>query len=131
MKILKGKKPGFFRVESSSRKGKFYDVDIKKPFCTCPSFIFRQMKKHGACKHVVAAREFAQKGKAEKACGRAVRKGSMKKGEDIYKKTIDFVKEKKEVDSMKLIEKFGGEIVDELIRRGELIEKRGKIRVLD
>ena len=130
MKILKSKKEGFYKVESAGHKGKFYEVDINKPFCSCPDFMFREIKKHGVCKHINAAREFAQKKKAEKASGKAARKGSNRKGEDIYKKTIDFVKEKGEADSMELIERFGEEIVDELIRKGELIEKKGKIRIL-
>lgn len=130
MKILKGKKEGFFKVESSSKKGKFYEVDINKPFCNCPAFMFRELKHHGVCKHIIEAREFSQKGKAKKASAKAVKKGAMKKGEDIYAKAVEFVKQKKEVGSMELINKFGGEIVDELIRRGELIEKKGKIRIL-
>lgn len=130
MKILKGKKEGLYKVESSSKKGKFYEVDIKKPFCNCPAFMFRELKRHGVCKHVLAAREYAHKGKAEKAVKEAVKKGAIKKGEDIYTKAVEFVKSKREVGSMELINKFGEEIVDELIRRGELIEKKGKIRIL-
>jgi len=131
MKVLKGKRQGFFKVESSSKKGKFYEVDINKPFCTCPAFMFREMKKHGVCKHIAEAREFAVKKRAKDASGKAVRKGSIKKGEDIYMKTVEFVKEEGEVDSVKLMEKFGDEIVDELIKKGELIERRGRVRVLD
>ena len=116
MKITK-LKDGKFKVESHV-KGKFYSVNIEQPFCSCPHFIFRMVKVHGECKHIKAVKEKYAK-KPTKAD---------KKKQD---KVMDYVKEKKEVDSIQLIEKFGEEKVNELIEKGELIEDKGKIRLLE
>ncbi len=45
-----------FKVESS-RKSKFYEVNIEQPFCDCPDFLFREIKRHGKCKHIIAVEE--------------------------------------------------------------------------
>jgi len=112
MKILK-QKDGTYKVESSSRKGKFYIVDLREQTCTCPHFILRMKRIHGLCKHIQAVKDKFEK--------RDVKS---------YVKIIDFVKKNKEVDSLTLIKKFSEEAVDDLLSRGELIEKEGKIRVL-
>ena len=108
-----------FKVESSSKKGKFYEVNIEQPFCDCPSFLFIEVKKHGICKHIKAVQEYLDKGKLDK------------KSKAKTDKILDYVKNKKEVDSLKLIEKFSEEIVNELIQKGELIEEKGKIKILE
>lgn len=112
MKILK-QKNGTFKVESHV-KGKFYIVDPRKGICTCPHYRFRMAKIHGLCKHLQAVKDKAQK--------RDVKS---------YGKIIGYVQKKKEVDSLELIKKFGEDAVDDLLSRGELIEKEGRIRVLD
>ena len=45
-----------YEVESST-PGKFYKVDISKPFCGCAHFRFRMMKVGGLCKHLEAVKE--------------------------------------------------------------------------
>lgn len=98
-----------FKVESSSKKGKFYVIDLEKKTCSCPAFIFRK-----SCKHLIAVQEFA----AEKNSG-------------ITKRVLAYVGKAEEIDSVKLIEKFGDEPVNILLGSGELIEKHGRIRLLD
>lgn len=112
MGILK-QKDGTYTVESSSRKGKFYVVDLDKGTCTCPHFRLRMARIHGLCKHMEAVKDENE-------------------GRDIksYGKIIDYIQEKGEVDSLELIKKFGEDAVDDLLSRGELIEKEGKIRIL-
>ena len=40
MNIIKS--DGSYKVESDTKKGKFYLVDISKPNCECPAFKFRK-----------------------------------------------------------------------------------------
>jgi len=104
-----------FLVESANTPGKFYSVDPKKPWCTCYDFRFRESKLHSTCKHVRAVRE----------------KYSDREDKAKHKKILEFVKKHEEVDAVELIDKFGEGDVDELIKRGELLEKKGKIRILN
>jgi len=120
MKIKKINKEKY-KVESSSKKGKFYNVNIEQPFCDCPDFMFREIKKHGKCKHIKAVEEYLKKKKVK----------IEKKTKPKYDKIIAYVKKQKQVDSLKLIEKFGEPIVNELIQKGDLIEEKGKIKVLE
>ncbi len=113
MKVL-NQRDGTYKIESSSRKGKFYIVDLGKGTCTCPHFVLRLKRVHGMCKHMGAVKDKSEK--------RDV------KG---YGKVIDYVQKKGQVESLELIKKFGEEAVDDLIRRGELAEKEGRIRVLE
>ena len=112
MKLLK-QKDGTYKAESSSRKGKFYIVDIDKQTCTCPHYILRMKRIHGMCKHIQAVGDKAQK--------RDVKS---------YGRVIGYVQKKVEVASLELIKKFGEQAVDDLLSRGELIEKDGKIMIL-
>jgi len=113
MKLLK-QKNNTFKVESSSRKGKFYIVDISKGTCTCPHYRIRMARIGGKCKHILAVL-----GKAQK---------KTKKSDT---KLLDFVKKQGEVDSFALIKKFSEEEVDDLVSRGEIIEEHGMIKVLE
>ena len=114
MKLLK-QKDGSFKVESSSRKGKFYIVDPVKGTCTCPHYKMRMARIGGKCKHLQAVADKAQK-----------------RDKKSYNNILEFVKKsKKEVDSLTLIKKFGEEAVDDMISRGELIEEHGIIKVLE
>ena len=112
MKILK-QKDGKFKVESSS-VGKFYTVDLKKGTCTCLHYITRMSKIRGLCKHLEAVKDQVEARDSES-----------------YEKIIEYVKFKGEVDSLELINKFGEDAVDDLLSRGELIEERGRVRVLE
>lgn len=113
MKILK-QKDGTFKAESSSRKGKFYIVDLKEQTCTCPHFLLRMKRIHGLCKHLQAVNDKFQKKDA--------------KG---YGKIIRYVQKKNKVDSLELIKRFNEKAVDDLLSRGELIEKDGRIGILE
>jgi predicted nucleic acid-binding Zn finger protein len=107
MKINKSADHYKVKSESSNR---WYDVFPERPFCSCPNFVFRSMRTGGICKHVAAVQELV---------------GA------VDTKIIDYVKKKGEVDSVDIIEKFGEEKVNTLIERGELVERAGKIRVLE
>ncbi|MBU0628727.1 MAG: hypothetical protein KKC75_06040 [Nanoarchaeota archaeon] len=104
---------GTYKVDSESSKGKFYTVDLNRMTCTCPHFRTRLQRIHGMCKHMEAVKD--------KFEGR---------DSESYENIIAYVKSKWEVDSIELIKKFSEEAVDDLISRGELIEYRGKIRIL-
>lgn len=119
-----------YLVESSSKKGKFYEVDIKKPFCNCPDFMFRELKIHGECKHLKAVRTYISDNIS--GCGKkskGIKKRQGRKGRDLEKSLLQELS-KGPVDSIKLINRYGEEIVDELKRRGEIIEKGGEVRIL-
>ena len=102
-----------YKVESS-KKGKFYVVDLIKGTCTCPHFRLRLARVHGMCKHMQAVKDKVESRDSES-----------------YGKILSYVNEKGEVDSLELIKKFGEDAVDDLLSRGELIEKNGMVRVLD
>ena len=108
-----------YLVESSSRKGKFYEVDIKKPFCSCPQFMFREIKMHGECKHIKEVRDFLAK-----------RRKPSRKEAGKEKGLLDELRNGP-VDSIKLIKKYGEEMIDDLKKRGEIIEERGEVRILE
>jgi len=116
MKIIKLKDK--FKVESHT-KGKFYIVDLNQPSCTCPHFMFRLKSTGGECKHIIAVKEKYSKRKIPK---------KIKKEHD---KILQFIRKKGSIDSMELIKKFGDKLVESLIKSGDLIEKQGKIKVLE
>lgn len=120
MKLIQDKKDSDkFKVESSSRKGHYYHVNIAQPFCDCPAFIITEMKRRGECKHIKAAKQYALSHASQAA-----------EREDNSDKIISFVREKGEIDSIELINKFGEENINELIKAGELFEKHGRIKLL-
>jgi hypothetical protein len=116
---MKIRKNGAKYLVKSSSSSRVYDVnpDQEHPFCTCPQFIFRGVKTGEACKHIIAVREYDKSG--------------IKKDKTDTHKIVGFVKEKGKVESVKLIEKFGEEAVNSLIKEGVLVEKRGMISLLD
>lgn len=103
-----------YRVESTSRKGQFYEVDLNKPSCSCPAFRFQAMRKGGVCKHVDA-----------------VQRHAAAEHKDVHAEVIAFLKTEGETDSITLIERFGEEAVNALLQQGQLTEERGKIRLLE
>ncbi len=113
------KKDGF-EVESSSKKGLFYKVDPQKPWCDCPEYKFREIRRKGICKHIKAVREYIEQTQ-QKTLGKENASPSVEKFIDSHGGKID---------SIELIEKFGEETVDSMIKRGELIEENGKISIL-
>ena len=108
MVIKKTKEKGVYQIESKSSKGKFYDVNILNRTCTCPGFRFRR-----SCRHI------------QEVINQAYNQKS-----DVFDEIISYVKSHLEVDAITLIEKFGEDNVNELINRGEIIEERGKIKLL-
>jgi hypothetical protein len=106
------KSEGTYEVESKS-SGKFWKVDLSKNLCNCPHFLFRLRKFGGECKHIKAVKELVTKGNADK-----------------FDEIKSYVTEHVFVDSIEIIEKFGEDIVNEMIAHGELIEEHGKIRLL-
>lgn len=111
MRIIKQKDK--FRVESS-KKGKFYVVDLAEPSCSCPHFQIRMRRIGGECKHI-----------------KAVRDSTEKRTKKDYDSILSAVKKKGSVETVKLIEEFGEQAVDDLLARGELIEQAGFVRILE
>lgn len=105
-----------YEIESLSKPGTFYKVDPDKPFCTCPDFRFHHLKMGGVCKHIAAVQEHV--GKQGKASGKS------------DAEILAYVEQQREVDALQLIAKFGDAAVDGLIKRGELIEQKGRIALL-
>jgi hypothetical protein len=117
---IKKTKDGY-EIESTSRKGKWYRVDPAKPWCECADFRFREMRKKGVCKHIKAVRELIEKTQQKTL------KKEQKKGDEV----IGFIESRGgQTDALELIDKFGEERIDSLIKSGELIEKSGKITIL-
>ena len=112
---------GTYSVESSSKKGRWYNVDLKKPWCDCPAYKFRHLKAKSACKHIAAVRKYIEETQQE----------TLAASQETTEEVLTFVEDAGgEVDSIELIEKFGDSKVDELISQGELVEKKGKIKIL-
>ena len=110
---IKKQPDGTFQVESS-KKGKYYAVDLSKGSCTCPFFRFSLQRVHGECKHILAVKDMVQ--------GR---------DRESYEEIILFVKGHQPVESISLIKEFGEDAVDDLLSRGELIEEGGMVKILE
>jgi hypothetical protein len=110
-----------YKVESSSRKGQWYEVDPDKPWCDCPAYKFRYMKAKQVCKHIKAVREYIEKTQQKTLAA------EQEKTDDV----LSFIENSGgEADSLELIDRFGEKKVDRLIQLGEIIEKQGKIKIL-
>jgi predicted nucleic acid-binding Zn finger protein len=120
MRIIKLKN-NRYKVESSS-KGKFYSVDLNAPFCDCPQFMFREKARGGKCKHILAI---------EEKYGNKPKQKVSQKTLSSFSKIIEEVKQKEEVETVVLMEKYGEKEVQELIDRGELIETKGKVKITE
>lgn len=118
IKKLKGNK---FKVESST-KGKFYTVDLTAPGCTCAHFMFRLRGAGGKCKHILAV---------EEGYGIKKKRKNQQKSLLAYSRIIDEVRKKGEIETVVLMEKYGVDEVQDLIEKGELIEKQGKARAVE
>ncbi|MBW2968093.1 SWIM zinc finger family protein [Candidatus Woesearchaeota archaeon] len=118
---VKKNKDGTFDVESGSKPGKFYHVDIKKPWCDCPAYKFRYLKSKSMCKHMKAVKEWQEINEREK---------KLEEEKTIEMMVEHLVEAGGEVDSVKLIELYGEEMVDRLIKSGEAVEQGGKIIIL-
>lgn len=133
-RIKKGKKSGQYEVESSSQKGKFYIVDTNRGSCSCPYWLFHLVKTGGKCKHMLAVEDkYSIKIKARKPSeNEEAPKPKKKTKAQVSKleKALDYVKSKGNVSSVEFIDKFSEDALNELIEAGEVIEEKGKIRIL-
>jgi len=110
-----------YAVESSSRKGKWYKVDPDKPWCDCPAYKFKYLKSKQLCKHIKSVREYIEK-KEQK---------TLVKEQENTDEILAFIEAKGgEIDSVDLMEIFGDDKVERLIKLGEIIEQKGKIKIL-
>ena len=108
-----------FDIESESRPGTIYSVDPKKPFCSCPGYRFYYQRQGNLCKHIQVVQKYVVEHETEQNQG-------------VPKEEIlSYVKEHEPIESIELIEKFSEEAINTLLEQGELIEEKGKIRVLN
>ena len=115
------KEKDHYKIESTSKKGTYYQVDPKKPWCECAGFRFREMKKKGVCKHITAVREYIEKTQQKTLNPRSAESEGV----------VAYIEKKGgEADSIELIDKFGEDDVNSLLAAGEITEKAGKIKIL-
>ncbi|NQU78935.1 SWIM zinc finger family protein [Candidatus Woesearchaeota archaeon] len=108
-----------YEIESSSEKGTFYTVEPDKPWCDCPTYKFRELRRKGLCKHIKAVREYLEN----------IDESSNK--QEKTDKIHQYIEnEGGEAESIAMIDKFGEEIVNKLIKAGDIIENSGKIKIL-
>lgn len=103
----------FYEVESASKNGKFYKVDPVRKTCSCPAFLYRYSKVGLPCKHIDAVLDQAGE-----------------QTENSSHEIIDYVKEKGEIETIEGLDKFGEDAVNAAIGNGDLIETKGKLRIL-
>jgi len=96
-------------VEVISRtSGRKYEVDLKNISCTCPDYIYRKAKVGGLCKHINQVLK------------------------DIENKNINFLEHiRKNNDVMDFLDKYGEQQLVILKRKGDVIEKGGKLLILE
>ena len=141
MRIIKLKTK--YKVESQSQKGQYYFVDLEKKTCSCPEYIYRMHKIGGICKHINAVEEKHSGSKPtvitkeimKKRQKEIVEKGKHEKElaekEDRYQEIIGYVRTKGDVEFLELAERFDEDLVQDLLRLGELMEEDGVVRVLE
>lgn len=110
-----------YKVESEHRKGVFYTVEPDKPFCSCPAFLYRMRPLGQVCKHIDAVRAVVNKQLEQVS----------KKKTAKHQHILDFVKENGPINSVKLLEMFGEDEVNEMLHEGFLIERNGRISLLE
>ena len=113
MKVKKSGQGGEIYLVSSSKPGKYYKVNYEKRSCNCPHWVFRLRQKGESCKHILEVEKILHN-----------------ETKDDFDKALQKVKDSGEIDSIELIEEFGEGIVNELIERGEISEKKGKLQPL-
>ena len=115
-------KDGLYTVHSSSNPDKTYTVDMNKLFCSCPAYMFRMRAQGKECKHIEAVRKIAGN----------VKKENDEKILNNADEVIKFIQDNYSddgIDTLELVEKYGDEMIDELIRSGQLLEMQGKVIV--
>lgn len=136
-----------YKVESQSHPGTWYYVNLENKTCSCPEWRFRMAKIGGICKHINFVEERVAKGKMvkeptvlykaekEKRKKAVIRKGKAEvikeETDKTYAEAVSYVKVRGTVDAVDLIEKYGEDVFDAMIRLGYLLEENGKIRLLE
>lgn len=141
MRIVKLKTT--YKVESASHPGTWYIVNLASRTCTCPEFVFRMKRIGGICKHISAVEERSAgiaptvvTKEMRHAREKELRKDAKSRSEaeekkKAYDSITSYIRVRGTMDTIDLINVFGEDAVNDLIRLGELIEKAGKVRVLD
>jgi len=123
------KKDGDLYKVESSKKGKYYTVDVLEPSCTCPHFQFRLRNTNEKCKHIKEVEEYIKNKKPlkkKKKNIKAFSKPKKKEGQSI----VGWIKDNQPVDAIEAIEMYGQDVIDDMVAKGEIIEKNGLLRVM-
>ncbi len=107
-----------YDIESESRPGTIYSVDPKKPFCSCPGYRFYYQRQGNLCKHIQVVQKHVAESETQPT--QVLPKDAI----------LSYVKEHEPIESIELIEMFSEEAINTLLEQGELIEEKGKIKVL-
>lgn len=109
MRILKEKE----KYKIITDENKEYFVDLKDNSCTCPHYLYRLKRIGAECKHIIAVQEKYDKPVVDRE-------------DEILSK----VKEEGKIDIIWLMEEYSEEEVQQLVDKGDLIEKEGYVSVL-
>ena len=152
--ILK-KDASIYEVESHN-KGEFYTINLDSKTCTCPHYQFRLKRFGGECKHIIAVRDYIAANTEVKEYKSRYKGNNKKAKKEKNNKKVFAIKEEKaksdntkadaknditlvilkevqdlgEIDSIKLLEKYGEVLVNDLIAKGYLTEKNDMIRLM-
>lgn len=101
----------------SKTSGKKYVVDTMELSCTCPHYLFRLQGTGKLCKHIQSVLD------------------NPIQYEEIKQETVSNLDEalnyiKQDDDVMNFIEKFGDDVLNKLLKNGEIIEQRGRLKIL-
>lgn len=103
--------PYKYKVDSTSTNGKYYEVDLDQPSCTCPAFKFYAQRKGGVCKHI-----------------REVQKQTLsKRFQNQNEEIISYIKATPSCTAVELYEKFPEEEIKYLEKQGIFAIQNGKI----
>ena len=106
-----------FEIQSHSNKDTWYTVNVKTASCSCPHWKFRLARMGGQCKHYKDLMTYFEDVKDNR--------------QDKFDEVMNLIRENPFTDSFEVIEKYGDEMIDEMIQLGMLLESRGKLRVLE
>lgn len=95
-------------IDFVSKSKNVYSINMKSLTCSCPDYRFRKAKVGGICKHIQEVLEIIT-------------------GEEPDFKS--FIQ--KDNDPIKFIDKFSDEKLEELKMKGEVIERKGKLEVVE
>jgi len=106
-----------YEIQSHSNESIWYRINVKNSACSCPHWKFRLAKMGGQCKHYKDLMEYFDDIKDNR--------------QGVFDEIMDIIRETPFSESFSIIEKYGDEVIDEMIQLGMLIESRGKLRVLE